>query len=79
MGPSDEAFLATGEDFPDALGGGGLAGLRNSPLLLTPTDKLSEWPANTLEERAPAVVTVLGGPAALEPAVLDAVRALLSP
>ncbi|MGB5936958.1 MAG: ExeM/NucH family extracellular endonuclease, partial [Ornithinimicrobium sp.] len=75
----ERAFLASGEGFPDALAGGVVAGSQDAPLLLTPSTTLAPATADSVTDRAPKMVTAVGGPRALQPTVLDAVRALLSP
>jgi putative cell wall-binding protein len=70
---ADEAFegattaiLATGENFPDALAASGLAGDNAAaPILLTPTDELSDETLAALDDLAIDEVTVVGGTAAV--------------
>ncbi len=73
---SERVFLASGQNFPDALGGSVLAGRISSPLLLSRQDRLMDSTAQSLLELNPTRVTLLGGPAALSTDVGDAVRAL---
>lgn len=72
------ALLATGERFPDALAGGPLAFAGGSPLLLSPSDELSEYAAEALTDPGVGVerVLVLGGEAAVAEGVVDEVEAL---
>ncbi|WP_299167676.1 peroxidase family protein [uncultured Arthrobacter sp.] len=73
------AFIARGTDFPDALAGSYLAGLRGGPLLLVPD--VGAMPASVsaeLQRLAPQSVTVLGGPIAV-PAETEAAVAELLP
>jgi putative cell wall-binding protein len=68
--------VATGESFPDALGGAGLAGAVNGPLLLTPRASV---PASVLDEirRLGATkIYVLGGPSAVSDAAFAQLDAL---
>lgn len=66
--------LARADTFPDALAGGALAVAKDGPLLLNPTDALLDEVlaeiARVLPDGGP--VHLLGGPAALAPAVEDA-------
>ncbi len=67
-------YLATADDFADALAAGPLAG-GNGPVLMV---RRTEIPAATLAELRrlnPRRVVVLGGPAAVSDGVLDAARA----
>ncbi len=70
------AYLASGEDFPDALAGAALAGHQGAPLLLTPKAGLTPATRAELERLAPQQIIVLGGPAALSDTVLQAAAPL---
>lgn len=66
------AILATGENFPDALAASGLAGSDSpAPILLTTTASLSEEALAALDDLGVTDVTVVGGTAAVSPAVVD--------
>ncbi|MGB3594945.1 MAG: cell wall-binding repeat-containing protein [Ornithinimicrobium sp.] len=70
----DRAYLATGENYPDALTGSALAAYEGAPLLLT---KATTPPATltALDRLSPQSATLLGGPGAVSDAnavVLDA-------
>ncbi len=69
------AGIATGADFPDALAGGAHAGLAGGPLLLSTPDALPAEVGAYLRAHAGSLeeVALYGGPAALAPAVEDAV------
>jgi len=67
------AYLATGADFPDALGGGAAAGALGGPVLLTGPDALPAATAAELARLRPARIVVVGGAAAVSDAVLDEV------
>lgn len=58
----DVAFVATGQNFPDALAGGPLAGVRSAPILLTAQDALPPETAAELDRLDPGSITVLGWP-----------------
>lgn len=70
-------FLATGENFPDALTGGAVAGRSGAPILLTDGDELSDATAGALSVLAPESVVIFGGPAAVSDTVLDSVTAIV--
>ncbi|WP_151523876.1 cell wall-binding repeat-containing protein [Serinicoccus kebangsaanensis] len=63
------AYLATGENFPDAIGASALAGHRNAPVLLTRPGSLSASTAAQLDRLSPERLVVLGGGAAVSNAV----------
>ncbi|WP_181010059.1 cell wall-binding repeat-containing protein [Ornithinimicrobium sufpigmenti] len=58
-------FVATGDDFPDALTGGAVAGRDGMPLLLTDPDRLRGVTAEAITRLAPQSIVVLGGSGAL--------------
>ncbi|MFE5410727.1 cell wall-binding repeat-containing protein [Microbacterium sp. NPDC056569] len=74
LGESEEAFLATGAGFVDALAGGALAGALGAPLFLSPAECLSADAAWGLLEKNVAGVTLLGG----EPSLSRQVEELVS-
>ena len=63
------ALLASGADFPDALAAGPLAGHANLPLLLTPADRAHPATTDALERLDIDRLVVVGGDAAVSPAV----------
>lgn len=68
------AYVATGENFPDALAAGPLAGLRGGPVLLTRPDQLPAATANELSRLRPQQIVVLGSDSAVSPAVVQALQ-----
>lgn len=70
-------YLATGENFADALAGGAAAVRDHAPILLTESGRLPDTTAAELERLAPNEVRILGGTAAVGAAVEESVRALL--
>lgn len=62
-------FLASGEDFPDALAAAALAGKQHAPLLLTRSDHLSPETLAQLARLDPGEIVVLGGQASISNAV----------
>ncbi len=71
-GPVDTVFLATGNAFPDALSTAPAASVAGDPLLLTPPDRLMAAAAAEIQHLAPAHVVIVGGTAAVSPAVATA-------
>ncbi|MCE0486113.1 cell wall-binding repeat-containing protein [Ornithinimicrobium sediminis] len=63
------AYVATGENFPDALAGGALAAHRDSPVLLVRRTSLPATVREELVRLQPRQVVVLGGPSAVSDAV----------
>ncbi len=70
------AYLASGEDFPDALAGAALASHQGAPLLLTPKAGLTPSARAELLRLAPQQIIVLGGPAAVSDTALQAAAPL---
>jgi len=75
---ADIAILATGTNWPDALGGSALAGAVHGPLLLTRKDALPGEVAAEIARLAPKRVYVLGSTASVSDAVMNAAKALTS-
>lgn len=71
---TDVVYLATGNDFPDALAGGPLAATSSSPLLLVSPRSLPAAAAAELARMRPRRVVALGGRAAVSDATLAAAR-----
>lgn len=63
------AYLATGQNYPDALSASALAGRRDAPVLLTRTDSLPSATRTQLARLAPGQLIVLGGTGAVSAAV----------
>lgn len=72
----DIVVLATGQNWPDALGGSALAGTVGGPLLLTRPDVLPASVAAELTRLQPKRVYVLGGTSAVSDGVMNAAKAL---
>ncbi len=66
---ADTVVIATGEDWPDALGGSALAGAVDGPILLTRKGSLSPETAAELTRLGARNVYLLGGYGAVSPAV----------
>ncbi|MCS5734754.1 cell wall-binding repeat-containing protein [Herbiconiux daphne] len=66
---ANTVYLATGYNYPDALAGAALAGLKGSPLYVVPTDCVPKGVVADIERLGAGQVTLLGGPNSLTPAV----------
>ncbi|AXH96830.1 cell wall-binding repeat-containing protein [Ornithinimicrobium avium] len=58
-------YVGSGQDFPDAVSGGALAGTEGVPVLLTRSGSLPAPTRAALQTLAPARIVVLGGPTAI--------------
>jgi len=67
-------FLATGEDYPDALAAGPAAAKLGGPVLLTEKAELPEATVAELTRLKPGMIVVVGGPDVVSPAVEAALR-----
>lgn len=65
----DEVWIATGQDFPDALVAGSAAGAADGPVLLTKADTLPEATAAELRRLEPGRIVVVGGTDAVSESV----------
>lgn len=72
-GGADVVYVATGENFPDALSAVAAAAVEDAPVLITPRTVLPDPVANELARLAPRHVKVVGGTSAVSDAVVDAV------
>lgn len=64
------AYLASGENYPDAMPAGALGGTHDGPVLLAKQDRLPSVTATELERLQPEHIVVLGGAQAVSDAVL---------
>ena len=71
--------VATGYNFPDALGGGAAAGANGGVLLLTRVDSLVPETATVLEDNVALIdeVRVFGGVSAVDATVYNAIKSIL--
>jgi putative cell wall-binding protein len=72
---ADVVYLASGETHADALSTAAVAAHHDAPLLLTPKVHLPSDVAAEIVRLAPDDVVVVGGPAAVAPAVVDEIKA----
>jgi putative cell wall-binding protein len=64
------AYIASGEDFPDAISAGPAAGHEGGPVLLVQKNLIPATVASELRRLAPARIVVVGGPATVSDSVL---------
>ncbi|MGZ8512860.1 MAG: cell wall-binding repeat-containing protein [Candidatus Limnocylindria bacterium] len=74
-GGAPMAYVATGENFPDALAAGGPAAIRGAPTLLVRSGSVPGPSATELERLNPARIILLGGPRVVSQGVLNALFA----
>jgi putative cell wall-binding protein len=79
--PSESEYIvvATGRNWPDALGGAALAGVLKAPLLLTEPDTLSPQVTEEIDRLNVQEIYVLGGDGAVSSTVYSALAALVGP
>jgi putative cell wall-binding protein len=70
------AFVATGMDFPDALGAGPAAAVEDAPALLVTASAVPATTEQQLRRLRPAVVYVVGGPGPVSDAVVSRLRTI---
>lgn len=63
-------FIATGENFPDALAAGPAAGVEDSPILLVRQNAVPSETAVELTRLSPSRIVVVGGPAVVSDGVM---------
>jgi putative cell wall-binding protein len=68
-------FIATGENYPDAVVGASAGAAMGGPVLLVHADAIPDVVAAELTRLAPAAIRVLGGSGVVSDAVLEALRA----
>ncbi|MFL0268829.1 cell wall-binding repeat-containing protein [Candidatus Clostridium radicumherbarum] len=64
-------FLATGNDFPDALSGSALSAKNNAPIILSDKNSITSDALNFIKSQSVRNVTILGGTGAISGNVLD--------
>ena len=64
-GPVDYLYVATGENFPDALAGSTLAAARNAPFLLAQKNSIPQATKDALNDLTPPKIVILGGTATI--------------
>ena len=74
--PQTIVYVASGANFPDALSGAPVAGMKGAPLLLVAPTSLPGVVRTQLLRLTPATIAILGGSGAVSEGVADALRAL---
>src|SRR5690625_1092288 len=74
----DTVYLATGEDFADALAGGASAADADAPILLVRSDRVADVVLDEIKRLTPENLVVLGGQTAIADAVVESVKAALA-
>ncbi len=75
----DVVYVATGEDYPDALAAAASAGKKEAPVLLTRTHTVPKVTRDALDRLDPDQVYVLGGSSVISRSVLLDLRAISKP
>jgi putative cell wall-binding protein len=70
-------YIAVGTNFPDAVAGGGVAGLRFAPVLLVEANSIAQVVTDEVTRLNPRQIVILGGTAAVSTAVEVALEALI--
>jgi putative cell wall-binding protein len=73
--PVPVVYVASGENFPDALAAGAAAADDGGPVLLTRRDSLPQVTKDELFRLKPGKIVLVGGPGAVSDAVKDALQA----
>lgn len=68
------AYVASGENFPDALSASPMTGSEQGPVLLAQRDTLPQAVADELKRLKPDYVIAVGGPNTLSPAVVSSIE-----
>lgn len=71
---TNKAYVAFGQDYPDALVGAALAARAGGPVLLTPRSPLHSSTARALEAIDPSSIRVLGGTAVVGDSTINELR-----
>lgn len=71
-------FIATGQNFPDALAAGPAAGIEDSPILLVRQNAVPSETAAELIRLSPSRIVVVGGPAVVSDGVKTALNGFTS-
>jgi putative cell wall-binding protein len=68
----DTVFIVTGDDYPDGLTAGAIAGSLEVPVLLVRTGSIPTATASELTRLAPGEIVVVGGPSVIDDSVVTA-------
>jgi hypothetical protein len=72
----DTVYIATGTNFPDALGAGSVAALDNAPILLVRTDSIPPATQAELDRLQPSRIVIVGGTGVVSDTVATELLAL---
>ncbi|MFB2583626.1 cell wall-binding repeat-containing protein [Herbiconiux liukaitaii] len=75
-GAAEVVYVATGQNYPDALSAGAAAADAGGPLLLTTQNALPAEVKQAIQTLAPSRIVVVGGPNSVSAAVLDELRTI---
>src|SRR5690606_18070302 len=75
FGRADTVYVATGQDYADALAAAARAGAEGAPVLLVRSNGIPVATAGALTALSPSRIVVAGGEVAVSPAVLTALGA----
>ncbi|WKZ83494.1 MAG: cell wall-binding repeat-containing protein [Acidimicrobiia bacterium] len=73
---ADVVYIATGTNFPDALGAGPAAALGNGPILLVQTDAVPSQTTTELNRLKPHLIVIVGGTAVVSTSVENTLKGL---
>ncbi|MBC2581918.1 cell wall-binding repeat-containing protein [Clostridium sp. DJ247] len=73
LGTNDEIFIASGEDFADALSAAPIASIKNVPVLLSPRDNLNKNIADFINGKSIYKSYVIGGTSSLSENIFNSV------
>lgn len=73
---ADAVILASGETYPDALAGSTLGYLKDAPMLLTPSNRLSAYTKKEIERLGATKVYILGSHSAVSREVEDTLKGM---
>ncbi|WKZ81701.1 MAG: cell wall-binding repeat-containing protein [Acidimicrobiia bacterium] len=73
---TEVAYIATGTNFPDALGAGPAAALGNGPILLVQTDAVPSQTTDELNRLKPRLIVIVGGTAVVSTGVENTLKGL---
>ena len=76
---ADSTYVASGQDWPDALAGSAYAGLVGDKLLLVRSSGVPGATQQVVRDQSLALIDALGGVVAIPGPVLDQLRALTVP
>ena len=76
LGHADTTYVASGQNWPDALAGAALAGREEMPMLLVRQGSVPDATWSSLQRLEPGRIPVLGGKNAVHEVVLDQLRTL---